>query len=140
MKRGFTLIELLIVIVIIGILAGIVVGVVGTSANNKAQDAKKKAVVHEVQNALEQYFLDNNSAYPAAADAAAMKTTLVGAKLLSDSTVLTDNTAGYEITYSNTASPEGYNLGFKLRNQNDSGDNVSGASQAKIYSVTAKQQ
>ena len=60
-KRGFTLIELLIVIVIIGILAGIVVGIVGVSATQKAQDAKLKANVHEVQNALEQYFIDKGS-------------------------------------------------------------------------------
>ena len=133
-KRGFTLIELLIVIVIIGILAGIVVGVVGNSANNKAQDAKQKAIVHEVQNSLEQYFLDNNSAYPAAADADAMKTTLVGADLLG---------AGVNVdalTYAHTASPEAYTLSFVLKNQNDSGDNVSGTSPAKVYSVTAKQQ
>ena len=138
-KRGFTLIELLIVIVIIGILAGIVVGVVGTSANNKAQDAKKKAVVHEVQNALEQYFLDKNSTYPDAADAAAMKTALVDADLLSASTVLTDNNDTYSIYYNHEASPEGYTLGFQLRNQNDSGDNVT-ATDPKNYEVTAKQQ
>jgi type II secretion system protein G len=133
-KNGFTLIELLIVIVIIGILAGIVVGIVGTSATNKAQDAKSKSVVSEVQNALEQYFLDNNSTYPAAADAATLKTTLVGAKLLTDSTNVTG------LTYTHTASPEGYTLSFVLKNQNDSGDNVTGTSPNKIYSVTAKQQ
>jgi len=133
-KRGFTLIELLIVIVIIGILAGIVVGVVGTSANNKAQDAKGKAVVHEVQNALEQYFLDNNSTYPAAADAAAMKTALVDAELLSDSSNVTG------LTYTHTASPESYTLSFVLKNQNDTGDNVTGTKPNKVYSVTAKQQ
>jgi len=133
-KRGFTLIELLIVIVIIGILAGIVVGVVGTSANNKAQDAKGKAVVHEVQNSLEQYFLDNNSTYPAAADADAMKTTLVAAELLSNSSNVTG------LTYTHTASPEGYTLSFVLKNQNDTGDNVTGTKPDKIYVVTAKQQ
>ena len=132
-KRGFTLIELLIVIVIIGILAGIVVGVVGTSANNKAQDAKNKAVVHEVQNALEQYFLDNNSTYPSSADAAALKTDLVAAELLGASANVTD--LDYE-----HLTPEGYNLSFTLRNQNDSGDNVTGAKPDKIYVVTAKQQ
>ena len=133
-KNGFTLIELLIVIVIIGILAGIVVGVVGTSANNKAQDAKSKANVHEVQNALEQYFLDNNSTYPAAADAATMKTALVTAKLLGINASVTG------LSYVHTASPEGYTLSFTLKNQNDSGDNISGADNAKVYSVTAKQQ
>lgn len=133
-KSGFTLIELLIVIVIIGILAGIVVGVVGTSANNKAQDAKQKAVVHEVQNALEQYFLDNNSTYPTSTDAATMKTALVDAKLLGSGVTVTG------LTYEHTASPEGYTLSFVLKNQNDSSDNVSGTSPDKIYSVTAKQQ
>lgn len=131
-KRGFTLIELLIVIVIIGILAGIVVGVVGTSANNKAQDAKQKAIVHEVQNALEQYFLDNNSAYPASADAAAMKTALVDADLLG-------NVSVDLLTYVHTASPEGYTLSFMLKNQNDSGDNITGTNPNKVYAVTAKQ-
>lgn len=134
-KRGFTLIELLIVIVIIGILAGIVVGVVGTSANNKAQDAKSKAIVHEVQNALEQYFLDNNSTYPAAADAAAMKTALVNATLLSASSSITG------LTYAHTTTPEGYELSFVLKNQNDnSPDNIKGTSPNKVYYVTAKQQ
>ena len=133
-KRGFTLIELLIVIVIIGILSGIVVGIVGTSANNKAQDAKQKAIVHEVQNALEQYFLDNNSTYPAAADAAAMKTALVDAKLLGID-VDVDS-----LTYVHTASPEGYDLTFVLKNQNDSGDNVNGTNPDKFYKVSAKQQ
>jgi type II secretion system protein G len=132
-KRGFTLIELLIVIVIIGILAGIVVGVVGTSANNKAQDAKSKAVVHEVQNALEQYFLDNNSTYPAATDAAAMKTALVNATLLSNSTSVTG------LSYTHQSGPEGYELSFVLKNQNEnSPENIKGT--PKIYFVTAKQQ
>lgn len=136
-KRGFTLIELLIVIVIIGILAGIVVGVVGTSANNKAQDAKKKAVVHEVQNALEQYFLDNNSTYPNVATASALATALQGANLLSANTTLAD--ADY--SYTHTASPEGYELSFVLKNQNDSNpDTIKGTAPAKVYYVTAKQQ
>jgi prepilin-type N-terminal cleavage/methylation domain-containing protein len=134
-KRGFTLIELLIVIVIIGILAGIVVGIVGTSANNKAQDAKQKAIVHEVQNALEQYFLDNNSTYPAGADAAAMKTALTGAELLSDSTNVD------LLFYDHTADPEGYTLYFVLKNQNDnSTDNIRTVDASKQYYVTAKQQ
>lgn len=137
LKKGFTLIELLIVIVIIGILAGIVVGVVGTSANNKAQDAKKKAVVHEVQNALEQYFLDNNSVYPTAADAAALRTALgsTGAKLLSDTTDVTG------LTYAHVDTPaEGYTLSFTLKNQKDLGDNTSGTEPNRVYSVSAKQQ
>jgi prepilin-type N-terminal cleavage/methylation domain-containing protein len=133
-KNGFTLIELLIVIVIIGILAGIVVGIIGTNATNKSQDAKEKSVVSSVQNALEQYFLDNNSIYPAAADVATMKTDLVNAKLLTSTTDVTG------LTYAHTTSPEGYTLSFPLKNQNDSGDNVTGTSPNKVYQVTAQQQ
>jgi prepilin-type N-terminal cleavage/methylation domain-containing protein len=65
MKKGFTLIELLIVIVIIGILAVIVVGLVATNSKARANDARKKAIMREVQTALEQYKVDND-VYPAA--------------------------------------------------------------------------
>lgn len=130
MKRGFTLIELLIVIVIIGILAGIVVGIVGTSANNKALDAKSKANVHEVQNALEQYYIDKG-AYPSASDGLAVLTT-------SDPKYL-DNTSIYSgLTYTVTAAG-GYELSFQLKNQSEAlGDNVKGS--PKVYYVTSKQQ
>jgi type II secretion system protein G len=64
LKKGFTLIELLIVIVIMGILAAIVVGLVATNSKARANDAKKKADMREIQTALEQYFVDTD-AYPA---------------------------------------------------------------------------
>jgi type II secretion system protein G len=131
-KKGFTLIELLIVIVIIGILAGIVVGIVGTSSRHKANDAKQKSIVHEVQNALEQYFSDNN-AYPTG-DAAAMKTALTGANVLGSDVNVT------KLTYTHDAGPpECYTVQFTLENQGDSGDNVSGTSPNKIFSVKCKQ-
>ena len=127
-KKGFTLIELLIVIVIIGILAGIVVGIVGTSARKKAKDAKSKATVHEIQNALEQYFVDNN-AY--SANLAALKATtppLLGADVaVADYTYVPANT--------NTT----YTLGFVLENQGDSGDNIVTVGTDKVYQVTNKQ-
>jgi len=127
-KKGFTLIELLIVIVIIGILAGIVVGIVGTSSRHKANDAKKKSTVHEIQNALEQYFVDNN-AYPAAlADLKSTTPPLLGASV---------DTASYTYTPANTNTT--YALSFVLENQGDSGDNVSGTSPDKVYQVTNKQ-
>jgi len=127
-KKGFTLIELLIVIVIIGILAGIVVGIVGTSSRKKANDAKKKSTVHEIQNALEQYFVDNN-AYPTAL--ANLKSTtppLLGTSV---------DTASYTYTPANTDTT--YTLSFTLENQGDSGDNITGTSPAKVYQVTNKQ-
>lgn len=127
-KKGFTLIELLIVIVIIGILAGIVVGVVGTSSRKKANDAKKKSTVHEIQNALEQYFVDNN-AYPAALGD--LKTTTPA--LLGSSVDVTPFT--YTPANTNTT----YTLSFTLENQGDSGDNVTGTSPNKVYQVTNKQ-
>ena len=129
-KKGFTLIELLIVIVIIGILAGIVVGVVGTSSRRKANDAKKKSTVHEVQNALEQYFVDNN-AYPAAlADLKSTTPPLLGSTVDVSATTYTYTPANTNTTYT---------LSFVLENQGDSGDNVTGTSPTKTYAVTNKQ-
>ena len=135
MKKGFTLIELLIVIVIIGILAGIVVGIVGTSANNKALDAKSKANVHEVQNALEQYYIDKG-AYPTAAEGLAVLTT-------SDPKYLNSTSTYAGLTYEPTAAG-GYTLFFQLKNQSEAlGDNVktglTGVT-GKGYYVTSKQQ
>jgi general secretion pathway protein G len=134
MKKGFTLIELLIVIVIIGILAGIVVGIVGTSANAKAQDAKLKANVHEVQNALEQYYIDK-SAYPTVAEGLAV--------LVSSTPKYLNATSTYTgLTY--TPVGAGYELTFDLKNKNEKIDGINvraGATAAdRTYFVTSKQE
>lgn len=64
MKRGFTLIELLIVIAIIGILATLVSANYMTSLK-RANDAKRKSDLKELQEALELYKLDQaQSRYP----------------------------------------------------------------------------
>ncbi len=65
MKRnaGFTLIELLVVIAIIGILASVILASL-TSARAKANDVNRKATIHQMQTALEEYYSDNGS-YPA---------------------------------------------------------------------------
>lgn len=65
-EHGFTLVELLVVIVIIGLLATIVaINVI--PAGNKARVEKAKADVATLEQALEQYRLDNLT-YPASGD------------------------------------------------------------------------
>jgi general secretion pathway protein G len=65
-EHGFTLIELLVVIVIIGLLATIVaINVI--PAGNTARIAKAKADISTLEQALEQYRLDNLT-YPSTTD------------------------------------------------------------------------
>lgn len=125
-QKGFTLIELLIVIVIIGILAGIVIGLTGSSARRKANDADRKAELHEVQNALEQYFIDNNGAYPAD-----LATLVTAGTLTNDKTTDPTNVAyGYTPVNGTT-----YTLTSTLENSSDSGPNVVNG----VYTLTQKQ-
>jgi general secretion pathway protein G len=65
-EKGFTLVELLVVIVIIGLLATIVaINVI--PAGNQARVEKAKADIATLEQALEQYRLDNLT-YPASTD------------------------------------------------------------------------
>jgi general secretion pathway protein G len=65
-EHGFTLVELLVVIVIIGLLATIVaINVI--PAGNKARVEKAKADIATLEQALEQYRLDNLT-YPSSGD------------------------------------------------------------------------
>jgi len=63
-SKGFTLIELLVVIAIIGILSAVVLASLN-SARQKSRDAKRVADIRQMQLALELYFDDNTSRYPA---------------------------------------------------------------------------
>ncbi len=63
--RGFTLLELLLVIGVIGILSSIVVVAVNpTEQLRKARDTQRTNEVGQIQKALEQYYVKNNS-FPA---------------------------------------------------------------------------
>ncbi len=63
MRKGFTLLELLIVIAIIGILASLAT-VSYSSAQKKARDSQRQADLKAIQNAMEQYYADNDGSYP----------------------------------------------------------------------------
>ena len=57
-QAGFTLIEIMVVILILGLLATIVVQSL-RGATDKAKRTKAMADIHEIQTALDRYYLDN---------------------------------------------------------------------------------
>lgn len=66
--------ELLIVIAIVGILISIA-SVAYSSAQKKSRDSRRQSDLRAIQNAFEQYYADNTSAYPAACDTIAADAT-----------------------------------------------------------------
>lgn len=62
-KRGFTLIELLVVISIISLLSTMILSATST-ARKKARDKKRLEEVHQISNALNLFWADNNQTYP----------------------------------------------------------------------------
>lgn len=66
-QKGFSLFELLVVVSIIGILIG-VTSVSFSNAQKKARDARRREDMQAFQKAMEQYYADNSSSYPADCD------------------------------------------------------------------------
>jgi type II secretion system protein G len=62
MKKSFTLLELMIAIVILGVLSALISGNFFTSLK-KSKDARRKADLEQIQQALEMYYEDKR-AYP----------------------------------------------------------------------------
>lgn len=65
-QQGFTLIELMIVVVVIGILAAIAIPNF-ISMQARAREGNVKANMHTLQVAIEDYSIQNDSAYPISA-------------------------------------------------------------------------
>lgn len=68
-ESGFTLIELMVVVVILGILAAIVIPQFSNSTD-KAREARAKAELKSMQNAIEIYYMENGNQYPSSIGAA----------------------------------------------------------------------
>jgi general secretion pathway protein G len=118
----------LIVIVIIGILAVIVVGLVATNSKNRANDARAKADMRELQTALEQYRIDNDG-YPATLGA------LTTGNYLSALPKRPDQATPTDYTYAPGNPATTYTLTYTLQNPNDKGPNIT----AGVYTLTQKQ-
>ncbi|MEI6266362.1 MAG: type II secretion system protein [bacterium] len=137
-KSGFTLIELLIVMVIIVILAGGGFALYVTSTNKAYDTNHISAVKDGLEPGLAQYYSDNDSTYPDAATAEALKTILTdttdGKTAYVKSTLDVDG-----ITYTHLTDPsEGYTLEFTLKNQNLNDANVTGTAPNKTYTITSQ--
>lgn len=65
-KKGFTLIELLIVVIILAVLAAIVIPQFSSSTKD-AQESALDTTLTEMRNAIELYYHQHGSVYPAAA-------------------------------------------------------------------------
>lgn len=65
--KGFTLVELLVVIAIIAILSVSAYVALG-GQTGKSRDARRMQDIGSIQTALELYYVDNNSSYPATLD------------------------------------------------------------------------
>ncbi len=69
LSSGFTLIEILIALALIGVMAtGIILAINPLVQLQKAQDAKRKSELSQIQKALETYYQDNGKYPPVTSD------------------------------------------------------------------------
>ena len=94
-SQGFTLIEVLLVIAILAILASITIMAINPGLQlAKARDSQRLSDVHTILNAVHQYALDNEAAFPEQIDTYALEICRTGSTncdFLADLSVLTDN-------------------------------------------------
>src|SRR3989344_3865008 len=94
-SQGFTLIEVLLVIAILAILASITIMAINPGLQlAKARDSQRLSDVHTILNAIHQYALDNEAAFPEQIDTYALEICRTGSTncdFLADLSVLTDN-------------------------------------------------
>lgn len=117
-QKGFTLIELLVVIAIIGLLSTLAV-VSLNNARQKSRDAKRVSDIKQIQTALELYYNDSTTGYPATATSSAPislgGTTYMGsvptAPTPADGTC---SAAQNSYVYTQTGSGTGYTLTYCL--------------------------
>jgi Tfp pilus assembly protein PilE len=106
------------------------------SESVKARDTKKKADLHEIQNALETYFTDT-AEYPATNS---VDIKLVPNYLKNSLSEMSGKSGNKTYTYTATGSPaSAYTLRVELENQNDTGPDVVTISGKKYFQVTSKQ-
>jgi prepilin-type N-terminal cleavage/methylation domain-containing protein len=82
-RKGFSLVELLIVIAIIGILVAIAT-VSYTTIQKRSRDSRRVSDLKAVQQAMEQYYANSQSSYPASATCSGLDTTYLPSGMPSD--------------------------------------------------------
>jgi general secretion pathway protein G len=117
--KGFTLVELLVVIAIIAILSVTAYVALG-GQTAKARNSRRMQDLGAIQNALELYFVENNSRYPEALDDEALDDDLVPKYM---PTLPTDPWGeDYEYVYAVSGNQKSYQLAATIENDSDADD------------------